>query len=138
MSLVTIWSGRFLSEVDGRGIKSVWRGARRGWVVYSRRWSTKEKIDGARADHFSFLPSFPFFARSIHPGNPKLVDRVLDVQPETLCYIYGTIYMDMPLKPNVLEDISKDVSERAQSPSPSSASSSRADPLPLLFRTAMA
>ncbi|KAL7411855.1 putative DNA polymerase delta, small subunit [Mrakia frigida] len=41
-------------------------------------------------------------------GNPKLVDRVLDVQPETLCYIYGTIYMDMPLKPNVLEDISKD------------------------------
>lgn len=35
---------------------------------------------------------------------------MLDVQSEQPCYIYGTIYMDMPLKPNVLEDISKDVS----------------------------
>ncbi|KAH9934898.1 DNA polymerase alpha/epsilon subunit B-domain-containing protein [Fomitopsis serialis] len=27
-----------------------------------------------------------------------------------LCYIIGTVYMDMPLKPNVLEDIGRDVS----------------------------
>lgn len=42
-------------------------------------------------------------------GQPKLVDRVLDVQQGQLCYILGTVYMDMPLKPNVLEDITKDV-----------------------------
>lgn len=34
---------------------------------------------------------------------------MLDVQQGQLCYILGTVYMDMPLKPNVLEDITKDV-----------------------------
>ncbi|CED83110.1 DNA polymerase delta, regulatory subunit 55 [Phaffia rhodozyma] len=41
-------------------------------------------------------------------GNPKPMERVLDVQQGELCWITGTIYMDMPLKPNVLDDISKD------------------------------
>ncbi len=27
-----------------------------------------------------------------------------------LCLVIGTVYMDMPLKPNVLEDIGRDVS----------------------------
>jgi len=26
-----------------------------------------------------------------------------------LCWVTGTVYMDMPLKPNILDDISKDV-----------------------------
>ncbi len=38
------------------------------------------------------------------------VDRVLDVRQGQLCWVAGTVYMDMPLKPNVLEDVSKDVS----------------------------
>jgi len=38
------------------------------------------------------------------------VERVLDVRQGKLCWVAGTIYMDMPLKPNILEDISKDVS----------------------------
>ena len=38
------------------------------------------------------------------------VERVLDVRQGKLCWIAGTIYMDMPLKPNILDDISKDVS----------------------------
>lgn len=38
----------------------------------------------------------------------KHKDRVLDVRQGELCWIIGTIYMDMPLKPNVLEDIAKD------------------------------
>jgi DNA polymerase delta subunit 2 len=38
------------------------------------------------------------------------VDRVLDVRQGKLCWVAGTIYMDMPLKPNILDDISKDVS----------------------------
>lgn len=37
------------------------------------------------------------------------VDRVLDVRQGELCYVTGTVYMEMPLKPNILEDVSKDV-----------------------------
>ena len=36
------------------------------------------------------------------------VQRVLDVRQGQLCWVVGTIYMDMPLKPNILEDISKE------------------------------
>jgi DNA polymerase delta subunit 2 len=41
------------------------------------------------------------------------VDRVLDVRQGQLCWVAGTVYMDMPLKPSVLEDVSKDVSALA-------------------------
>ncbi|KAJ7489934.1 DNA polymerase alpha/epsilon subunit B-domain-containing protein [Mycena galericulata] len=41
-------------------------------------------------------------------GNPVLVPKVLEVEKSTLCYIVGTVYMDMPLKPNVMEDIARD------------------------------
>ena len=34
---------------------------------------------------------------------------MLDVEKGQLCYIVGTVYMDMPLKPNVMEDIARDV-----------------------------
>ncbi len=36
----------------------------------------------------------------------KLTDRVLDVRQGELTWIVGTIYMDMHLKPNILEDLS--------------------------------
>lgn len=39
----------------------------------------------------------------------RKVERVLDVRQGELCWVAGTIYMEMPLKPNILEDISKDV-----------------------------
>ncbi|KDQ21450.1 hypothetical protein BOTBODRAFT_203638 [Botryobasidium botryosum FD-172 SS1] len=42
------------------------------------------------------------------PGKPKLVSRVLDVLKAQVCYVVGTVYMEMPLKPNVLEDIGKE------------------------------
>ncbi|POS82767.1 hypothetical protein EPUL_004456 [Erysiphe pulchra] len=38
----------------------------------------------------------------------KRVERVLDVRQGDLCWVSGTVYMDMPLKPNILEDIAKD------------------------------
>lgn len=44
------------------------------------------------------------------PGSPVYVQRVLDVVKSQLCWILGTVYMDMPLKPNVLEDLGRDVS----------------------------
>lgn len=38
------------------------------------------------------------------------VERVLDVRQGSLCWVVGTTYMEMPVKPNILDDISKDVS----------------------------
>ncbi|RDA86603.1 hypothetical protein CP532_6006 [Ophiocordyceps camponoti-leonardi (nom. inval.)] len=38
----------------------------------------------------------------------RRVDRVLDVRQGELCWVSGTVYMDMPLKPNILDDVSKD------------------------------
>ncbi|KAK6951863.1 hypothetical protein Daesc_006388 [Daldinia eschscholtzii] len=35
-------------------------------------------------------------------------ERVLDIRQGELCWVSGTVYMDMPLKPNILEDVSKD------------------------------
>lgn len=39
---------------------------------------------------------------------PKHVDRVLDVRQGEFCWVSGTVYMDMPFKPSILEDVSKD------------------------------
>jgi DNA polymerase delta subunit 2 len=36
------------------------------------------------------------------------VDRVLDVRQGQLCWVVGTIFMDMPLKPNILDDLTKE------------------------------
>ncbi|KAG0016954.1 hypothetical protein BGZ80_008744 [Entomortierella chlamydospora] len=39
---------------------------------------------------------------------PKQVEKVLDVQQGEISYIVGTVYMDMKLKPNILNDITRD------------------------------
>ncbi|KIW01428.1 uncharacterized protein PV09_07188 [Verruconis gallopava] len=36
------------------------------------------------------------------------MERVLDVRQGELCWVVGTIYMEMPLKPNVLDDLAKE------------------------------
>lgn len=36
------------------------------------------------------------------------VERVLDVRQGELCWVVGTIYMELPLKPNILDDIGKE------------------------------
>ncbi|KAJ9310920.1 hypothetical protein DTO271D3_8835 [Paecilomyces variotii] len=40
--------------------------------------------------------------------NARRVERVLDVRQGELCWVAGTVYMDLPLKPNILDDIAKD------------------------------
>ncbi|KAJ5225391.1 hypothetical protein N7468_006616 [Penicillium chermesinum] len=45
---------------------------------------------------------------SIAGEKARRVDRVLDVRQGELCWVAGTIYMDMPLKPDVLEDVTKE------------------------------
>ncbi|KAL1974299.1 hypothetical protein VTN31DRAFT_4503 [Thermomyces dupontii] len=45
---------------------------------------------------------------SIAGEEARRVDRVLDVRQGQLCWVVGTVYMDLPLKPNVLDDVAKD------------------------------
>ncbi|KAF7301784.1 Glutamate decarboxylase [Mycena indigotica] len=51
-------------------------------------------------------------------GDPKFVHKVLEVEKSQLSYIVGTVYMDMPLKPNILEDIARDNSIPPPPPRP--------------------
>ncbi|KAI8815776.1 DNA polymerase alpha/epsilon subunit B-domain-containing protein [Fimicolochytrium jonesii] len=39
-------------------------------------------------------------------ASPAHVPKLLDVQMGQVCYVVGTVYVDMPLKPNVLEEVS--------------------------------
>ncbi|KAJ9120752.1 hypothetical protein QFC22_002683 [Naganishia vaughanmartiniae] len=41
-------------------------------------------------------------------GSPQLLPNILKVERSKLGYIIGTIYMEMPLKPNILEDLARD------------------------------
>lgn len=61
--------------------------------------AAKRKWLGAGADHRA-------------GRKPELVKRVLDVTPGKFCYIVGTVYCDMRLKPNVLEDLAREVRSR--------------------------
>ncbi|KAL6849553.1 DNA polymerase delta small subunit Cdc1 [Amphichorda felina] len=38
----------------------------------------------------------------------KRVERVLDVRQGELCWVVGTVFVAMPLKPDILDDVSKD------------------------------
>ncbi|KAF2109119.1 DNA polymeras-like protein subunit delta-2 [Lophiotrema nucula] len=38
----------------------------------------------------------------------RMVDRVLDVRQGELCWVVGTVYMELGLKPNILDDIAKE------------------------------
>ncbi|KAG9015471.1 hypothetical protein FRB94_000076 [Tulasnella sp. JGI-2019a] len=49
---------------------------------------------------------------------PDYVKRVLDVTKGQLAYVIGTVYMEMPLKPSILEDIAKDEWTLAPPPKP--------------------
>ncbi|KAB8074854.1 DNA polymerase alpha/epsilon subunit B-domain-containing protein [Aspergillus leporis] len=45
---------------------------------------------------------------SIAGEHARRVERVLDVRQGELCWVAGTIYMDLPLKPNILDDLTKE------------------------------
>lgn len=40
---------------------------------------------------------------------PRYVEKVLNTQPGELCYMVGTIYLQMNKKPNVLNDLEDEV-----------------------------
>ncbi|TFL06873.1 DNA polymerase alpha/epsilon subunit B-domain-containing protein [Pterulicium gracile] len=56
-------------------------------------------------------------------GNAVFVPRVLEVVKAQLSYIVGTVYMEMPLKPNVLRDLARDRSLPNPAPPPKMCSS---------------
>ncbi|KAE8349526.1 DNA polymerase alpha/epsilon subunit B-domain-containing protein [Aspergillus coremiiformis] len=55
---------------------------------------------------------------SIAGEHARRVERVLDVRQGELCWVAGTIYMDMPLKPNILDDLTKENFTLAPPPRP--------------------
>ncbi|KAI9305083.1 DNA polymerase alpha/epsilon subunit B-domain-containing protein, partial [Cunninghamella echinulata] len=44
------------------------------------------------------------------PEKPQYISKTLEVQLDEICYIIGTVYMEMPLKPNVIQDLSEESS----------------------------
>lgn len=42
--------------------------------------------------------------------NPQYVEKILDIQVDQLCYMIGTIYLEMPAKPNVMKNLQDEVS----------------------------
>ncbi|KAB8203218.1 DNA polymerase alpha/epsilon subunit B-domain-containing protein [Aspergillus parasiticus] len=55
---------------------------------------------------------------SIAGEHARRVERVLDVRQGELCWVAGTIYMDLPMKPNILDDLTKENFTLAPSPRP--------------------
>lgn len=43
-----------------------------------------------------------------HPGNPTFIPRLLGVVKGKFCWVVGTVYKEMPLKDNVLNDLAKE------------------------------
>ncbi|KAI8089547.1 DNA polymerase alpha/epsilon subunit B-domain-containing protein [Halteromyces radiatus] len=41
-----------------------------------------------------------------YPEKPAYIPKALDIQTNEVCYIIGTVYIDMEMKPNVLRDLS--------------------------------
>ncbi|CAF9924473.1 hypothetical protein IMSHALPRED_006207 [Imshaugia aleurites] len=71
-----------------------------GDMYFLRLAKLKPAVEEIAAEAWSHL--------KIAGENVRRVDRVLDVRQGELCWVAGTVYMDMPLKPNILDDISKD------------------------------
>ena len=57
----------------------------------------------------TWFADMSWFGDQIAGENARRVERVLDVRQGELCWVAGTIYMDMPLKPNILDDLTKEV-----------------------------
>jgi DNA polymerase delta subunit 2 len=72
-------------------------------------YRSRQQCDGRNSRVRIYLspPTRRVFSR-VHLGEPKFVERVLEVEKGQLCYIIGTVYLEMPMKPNILEDIARD------------------------------
>ncbi|KAI1048643.1 hypothetical protein LB506_002347 [Fusarium annulatum] len=71
-----------------------------GDMYFLRLTKIKPAIDKVAAEAWT--------GTTIGEEEAQRVERVLDVRQGELCWVTGTVYMEMPLKPNILEDVSKD------------------------------
>ncbi|TIB81330.1 hypothetical protein E3Q22_01092 [Wallemia mellicola] len=68
--------------------------------LYYLRLAKLKKLTQKRSiDKWSEIPG--------QSQKPKFYSRVLDVDQNQLSYVVGTVYMDMKLKPNVLDDLAR-------------------------------
>lgn len=76
------------------------------WSSCGQLSKTRRRKDGQK---FEVGSSMVCALKLTTIGNPPLLPRILNLQRSQLCYIVGTVYMEMPLKPNVLEDMAQKV-----------------------------
>lgn len=69
-------------------------------LYFLRLAKLKPSVEAAAADAWEDF--------EIAGEHAQRVERVLDVRQGQLCWVAGTIYMDLPLKPNILDDMSKE------------------------------
>ncbi|KAL7004740.1 DNA polymerase delta small subunit Cdc1 [Cystobasidiomycetes sp. EMM_F5] len=79
-----------------------------------RRWKDVGAIDGVRPSLRACADNNGTSVRR----NPQVgkSQRVLDITQGHLCYVIGTIYMEMRLKPNILEELARE--QHVQPPPP--------------------
>jgi DNA polymerase delta subunit 2 len=66
-------------------------------MYFARLAQLKPAVDAIAAESFADF--------EIAGETASRVDRVLDVRQGELCWVTGTVYMELPLKPNILDDI---------------------------------
>ncbi len=81
--------------------------AKARWVDNFETFSQSQSQPSSQLDPSDAGPSSP---RLRMQDPPKLVDRILDVRHGDICYVVGNVYCAMPLKPDVLEDLTREVS----------------------------
>lgn len=69
-------------------------------MYFARLAQLKPAVDAIAAESFADF--------EIAGETASRVERVLDVRQGELCWVTGTVYMELPLKPNILDDIGKE------------------------------
>ena len=79
--------------------------AKSRWIDNFDAFSQSQSQPSSQLDTSDAGPSS---ARVRMDDPPKLVDRILDVRQGDICYIVGNLYCAMPLKPDVLEVLTRE------------------------------
>lgn len=82
--------------------------AKSRWIDNFDAFSQSQSQPSSQLDSSDAVPSSAQRGRVRMEDPPKLVDRILDVRQGEICYIVGNIYCAMPLKPDVLEDLTRE------------------------------
>lgn len=75
-------------------------------IYHVRLVKLKKRVMDRARERWSGLEGFDV--------DPPYVEKVLDVKQGKLCWLIGTVYLDMPLKPNILNEITKEVSPNGE------------------------